>query len=95
MQNTEAGGGGVCRLGVRMCQLVVRRNLQTHNYHRIHYQIIQFLRRIGMCTVYYIFSLDASGSDLVEWLECLTANAEVATVLSQHPSTHWNLRGGR
>jgi hypothetical protein len=31
------------------------------------------------------------------WLERLTANAEVATVLGsiQHPPTQWNLRGGR
>jgi hypothetical protein len=53
----------------------------------------EFYQCMCMCT---IFSLDGSGSDLAEWfIERLTANAEVATVLFQHPPTQWNLRGGR
>jgi hypothetical protein len=37
------------------------------------------------------------GRDLAEWLERLTANSEVVTVLGSifSSSTHWNLRGGR
>ncbi len=42
------------------------------------------------------WDLAECGWDLAEWLERLTANAKVATVLvrSQHPAIHWNLRGG-
>ncbi len=33
--------------------------------------------------------------DQAEWLERLTANAEVAAILGSIPSTQWNLRGGK
>jgi hypothetical protein len=40
-----------------------------------------------------------AGRDLASWLERLTANAPVATVLGSFPasvaSAQWNLRGGR
>ncbi len=56
-------------------------------------------KRVSLQLVPLTIYIRASGSQTLQpqWLERLTANAEVATVLvrSQHPSTHWNVRGGR